>query len=333
MPSQTIQKFLTERPGSRVALVVHQRPDGDAIGSGMGLAALLRDQGYHPQLVNPQPVPRNLDFLIDADLRLHSKTPEWWRDFDCLGVLDCGELNRLDEINQSAVANLPTFNIDHHVTSSGLGQAIWIESGASSTGEMLVRLCQSSGWRMNSQAAQALWTAIITDTGRFSYENATANALAAARECVLAGADPVVAAREIYQSVSYPERRLQAKVLERLELHAAGKLAISWLSHVDFEEVGVGVEGAQDLINLVRDTAGVEVAIFLYEPAMTGPGKSAMVKISLRTQAPRSALDIAVKYGGGGHTRAAGASILASMEEARVRILADAVQIYFPAEI
>lgn len=333
MPLQTILDFLSERPNCRVALVVHQRPDGDAIGSGMGMAMVLREQGYRPKLVNPLPLPLNLAFLVDDDLRLVTEDPEWWREFDCVGALDFGDPVRADEANRTAFANLPAFNIDHHVTSSGIGDAAWVEPGASSTGEMCVRLCRTAGWPIPPRAALAFWTAIVTDTGRFSQENATPDSLAAGRECLLAGANPTITAQEIYQSVSYAERRLQARVLERLEMHAGGRLAISWLRHDDFREAGIGVEGAQDLINLVRDTAGVEVAVFLYEPAGAAPGSPAPVKISLRTRPPHSALAIAVKHGGGGHVRAAGASIDQPLDAARRIVLEEARSAYFNAAL
>lgn len=329
MPEATILQFLEGHPKSHIALAVHMRPDGDAIGSAIGLAEMLRLAGHTATLVNPRPIPTNLTFLLEGETVLFSDDANWWNDFDCLGALDCGEIGRLDEVNRGAAAALPAFNIDHHVTSGGIGQAVWIDPKASATGEMIVRLCQEAGWKLTPRAAQALWTAIVTDTGRFSFENTSPEALIAARECLLAGASPALTTQKIYQSVSVPERKLQTVVLERMELLHEGRLGLSWLRWQDFLDAGIGVEGAQDQINLVRDTEGVEVAIFLYEPAPDKPGATPSVKISMRTQSPHSALDLVTLYGGGGHMRAAGGSLAAPLEEVRERVLKTATEKYF----
>ncbi|MCC8190334.1 MAG: bifunctional oligoribonuclease/PAP phosphatase NrnA [Planctomycetes bacterium] len=330
MAAGSILTFLAQRPAGRVALVTHARPDGDALGSAMGLAHLLRAAGHDATVVSPGPIPSTLRFLTDPDCLQPGHDPDWWREFACLGVLDCGDPDRLDAGNRPAAANLPAFTIDHHATSTGIGQACWIDPDASSTGEMVVRLAAAAGWPLTPPAAQALWTAIVSDTGRFSYENATPAALAAGRTCLLAGADPARVAREIFQSVSLGERRLQIRILERLELHAAGRLGLSWLRTEDFAAAGVGREEAQDCINLIRDTAGVEVAIFLCESPSEPDGRPASVKISLRTRSPYNSLDLARRLGGGGHKRAAGCSAPAPLADARQRVLDLAHILYFP---
>ncbi len=307
--------------------MAHVRPDGDAVGSCLGLAWVLRAQGYDVSVVNASPLPHNLYFL-SSDLLVQYQTPDWYKEYGCIGVLDCGEIGRLAEINHPAVAALPTFNIDHHVSSTGIGSAIWIEPEASSTAEMVVRLCRQAGWQLTTPAATGLWTGIVTDTGRFCFENTTVSCLEAATECVLAGANPSEIAAHIFQSVTMEERKLQAKLLSRMELYENGRMAVSWLKREDFIEAGFGMEGAQDLINLLRDTVNVEVAIFLYETVADGTGAQT-VKISLRTASPHNALAVAAKFNGGGHKRAAGCSISAPMEEARNQVIITAEHAYF----
>ncbi|MCD8351916.1 MAG: bifunctional oligoribonuclease/PAP phosphatase NrnA [Planctomycetaceae bacterium] len=330
MPLTDVLDFIALHSGKRFALVPHARPDGDALGSAVGLARCLIGIGCSATVVNPLPLPGSLDFIADPDLIASHDDPEWWRGYDCLGVLDCGDEDRVSLPNRTALGNLPTFTIDHHATSRGLGEAVWIDPAASSTGEMIVRLAEVAGWSMDKPAAQALWTAIVTDTGRFSFENTTEAALAAAMRCVAAGAEPTVAASHIYQSVSVPERRLELIVLERMQLLEDGRLAISWLRRDDFARVGAGVEGASNLIDILRDTKGVEVAVFFYETP-TDAKPSAPIKVSLRTRAPHSALDIVVPHGGGGHKRAAGCSLSGTMEEARAMIIEEAGRFYFGA--
>jgi Exopolyphosphatase-related proteins len=325
---KAVLEFLQSLPvPSRIALTAHQRPDGDALGSCLGLGWVLRALGHDVTVVNVSPIPTNLYFL-NCDLMEQFHSGYWYSNFDCLGVLDCGDANRLDEINRSALGKLPVFNIDHHVSSAGIGDAVWIDASASSVGEMIVRLCQEAGWQLTLAAGNALWTSIITDTGRFSYENTTPAALAAASVCLRAGAAPAEIACNIYQSVAVEERKLQAKLLGRLELYEQGKMALSWLRREDFLEAGIGMEGAQDLINLIRDTAGVEVAIFLYESGGDTPDGPS-VKISLRTASPHDALAIAAKYGGGGHMRAAGCTIAAPLDEVRSQVLSTAERLFF----
>lgn len=328
MPLADVRDFIASRLNKRFALVTHMRPDGDAIGSAVGLAHSLALMGCSAKIINPLPLPADLQFVAPAELIACHDNPEWWRNYDCLGVLDCGDSDRVSVANRTALGNLPTFTIDHHATSTGLGEAIWIEPHTSSTGEMVVRLLKESNWPLEQPGAMGLWTAIVTDTGRFCFENTSPSALAAARDCLLAGADPALAAANLYQSVSVPERRLELIILERMQLLENGRLALSWLRRDDFAKAESGVEGAQNLINILRDTAGVEVAVFFYEPP-TDTNPAAPVKVSLRTRSPHNALDIATRFSGGGHQRAAGCSLPGPMEAARATIVAEAKRLFF----
>lgn len=328
MSMQSIIEFLAQRQGAKVALVVHQRPDGDALGSAVGLADTLTQQGWPTKVVNPLPLPAYLDFIAYPDLLAFHEQENWLEQYDCVGVLDCGEITRLDEHNRAAAERLPTFTIDHHAsTLDGLGQAVWVEAEASSTGEMVTRLCREAGWPVSPRAAQGLWTAILTDTGRFSYENTSAKALEAARYCVECGASPADAAASLYQSVSLAERKLQTTVLLRMELYEQERLAVSWLRAQDFAQAKSGVEDSQNLINILRDTTGVEVAIFLYEPPVSDADRG--VKASFRSKAPLDCLDVVRQFGGGGHQRAAGCTLPGPIEEARKTIVAAARQAFF----
>lgn len=329
MPHAAVANFLERFHGKRVALVCHVRPDGDALGSCIGLADALRTNGTPARVVNTGVIPDYLQFLTkDNDLVVQHQEADWYKKYDCLGVLDCGEESRLAPANQAAPQHLPTFTIDHHATSKGVGEAHWIDSGASSTGEMATDLIVAKGWTMSPLAANALWTAIVTDTGRFCYENTTAECMQAALVCLKNGANPSAIASEVYQSVTWQERILQRMVLDKMELHHDGKVAIACLTKEEFKKADSGVEGAQNLINLLRDTAGVEVAAFLYEPPEPGDPEQP-IKVSLRTRQPYSALAIACRFGGGGHERAAGCSLAGGMSAARHVVLAAIHETWF----
>lgn len=328
MPLKDVLDFFRANPDLRFAVTGHQRPDGDSLGSSLGLAAILRNAGYRARAVNIAPIPDRLRFLL-PDSFGEGETPEWSDDFDCLVVLDCGEWNRLDPANRTAEGRLKVVTIDHHESSAGMGEAVWIEPWASSVGEMIVRLAQSNEWEIPPDAAQALWVAIVTDTGRFSYENTSVAAVEAAGVCLASGADPGLAARMIYQSFTRHERALQAKALTRTEYHEDGRLAATWLLRRDFIEAGCGIEAAQDMINLLRDTAGVEISLFLCELPTRESDQTPRVKASIRTVDPHDAIHVAAQFGGGGHRRAAGCSFEVPLDEAKHRILAAARRAYF----
>ncbi len=322
-----LANFLHDHRGQRFALVCHERPDGDALGSCIGLAHLLNDAGSPTKAVLASPIPRHLAFLLkNAPVELNP-SGNWWQDYDCLGVLDCGEESRLEDAAKGALGKLATFTIDHHTTGAGLGEAIWQNPRASSTGEMIAFLHRHLNLPMSPASAQAVWTALVTDTGRFSYENTSAEALEAAWQCVRAGANPAAAATELYQSTTLAERRLQGMVLNRLEMLHQGRLATSWLSREDFEQAETGPEERANLINLLRDIEGVEAAVFFYE--MPPKDGTPQVKVSLRTRSPVCALDVATLFGGGGHERAAGCTVHRPMAETREAVLTAAGELFF----
>ncbi|MDR0361708.1 MAG: DHH family phosphoesterase [Planctomycetota bacterium] len=324
MGMRDILDFIEPRRDARIAVVSHQRPDGDAAGSAWGMAWILRALGADARPVNISPVPPNLGFLVDPEIDAVHPDEAWPTLFDAMIVLDCGEWQRLDARSLVAEGKLPTANIDHHATSSGVGEARWIEADASSTSEMIVRLADAAGWPVSPSAALALWIGIVTDTGRFSYENSTAAALEAAAACVRNGADPAAAATRIYQSSTRSELALRLRVMEHMEFQQNGRLATSWLSRSDFAESGVGVEGVQDLINIIRDVDGVEAAALFYEtPARDG------VKVSLRTRAPHDATALATIHGGGGHRRAAGCTVNGALDDVRHTVTGKMTQLWF----
>lgn len=328
MPLQDVIDFILPLRGKRLAVVPHIRPDGDAAGSALGLCGILRTAGVHAYAVNIAPYPNNLRFLALPELdRVHPE-PDWPERYDALAVVDCGEWRRLDPANRVAEGRLPTMNIDHHATSAGVGEAVWIEADASSTGEMIVRLARTAGWAIPPHAAQALWTAIVTDTGRFCYENAGVPALEAATECVRRGANPAEAAAHLYQSVSRNELALRHRVVEHMEFSMDGRLAVSWLSRRDFVESGLEADGVEGLGDVLRSVEGVEASLFLYE-MKPGAERDGKIKLSVRTRAPHDATLLAKRFGGGGHHRAAGCSVNMPLADARKAIVGLAEELWF----
>ncbi|MDR3211059.1 MAG: DHH family phosphoesterase [Planctomycetota bacterium] len=332
MSMSDVISFLSSPAHQRIALTGHQRPDADSLGASVGLSLILRGLGRVANPVNLLPPPPGLDFILDS-CPIHQASPEedWTKDYDALLVLDCGEWERLDPVNRQAKNRLPVANLDHHASSlTGIGEVAWIEPQASSIGEMAVQLAAAAGWALSRDAAQALWTSIVADTGRFSYDNTRPATLKAAQACLEAGADPVLTAHYLFQSTPRYARDLQARLLTRAEFHHQGRLALSWLTPADFQAAGCGSEGTQNLINTLQDTAGVEVSLLVSEPPEKPPGRGNSVKASLRTLEPHDALRVVKRFGGGGHHRAAGCT-LSQPVEAAVRLLQKAVsEEFFP---
>ena len=318
---EAILEFLTARP--RILVVTHQRPDGDAIGSALGFSRILNANGITARPIGIKPIPQRFQYLTNAG-EIIEPDKDWFAGYDCLAVMDCGDWHRMEDFTIAARKKIETLNIDHHISSKGLGGVEWIEPEASSTGEMVIRLAELAGWKIPSEASDPLWAAIVTDTGRFSYSNSSPAALRAAAICVEKGADVAKATSNIYQSVSRAERFLQTRALLRLTFHSGGKIAETWLDHKDFTEVNAGIDVTSEIVNFTRDTAGVEVGIFFYEM----PNQSE-IKVSIRTHAPHDATKLAEYYSGGGHMRAAGCTLKESMTQARMTVITKAVQIYF----
>lgn len=332
MPIADVVGYLENLRGKRVAILGHQRPDGDALGSCVGLASLLNENGCYARVVVPDVIPGYISFLSGSGLVDQPTDSGWFEKFDVLGVLDCGEMGRVSELNRRALKERPFFNIDHHASSGGnFGDVAWVWPEASSTGEMVCDVCRGLGWELTPVAADALWTAIVTDTGRFTQENTTVSCMEAALWCFRCGAQPWKVGADLFQSVTFQERKLQRIVLDSMELLWGGMVAVASLGPDDFLRTGNGVEGAQNLVSLLRDTVGVKIAVFVYEsPKAADPRLP--VKVSLRTRSPFDALSVVTRFGGGGHKRAAGCSFPSGVGEARRKILEAIGQEWFGGE-
>lgn len=297
----------------RVVVTAHARPDGDAFGSALAMRRLLAAAGIPAQIAGLEPFPVKFRFLLRPD---EMDGDAWLSSADRLLVLDCGAFDRVSPAIQEAEDRLYVVNIDHHGSNIGFGKVNWIDPHASSTGEMVWRLAKAAGWAVDASVATCLWTALTTDTGRFGFENTTPDVLRIAADVLACGVKPGEVERYVFQSVELKELRLSQRAQSRLELHEMGRLAMVALTHGDFEDLGCTAENAQEIVNIPRQIAGVEVAVFLYE--LPDFGK---VKVSLRTVPPFNAAELCGMFGGGGHARAAGCSVEGNMESVRKAVL------------
>jgi phosphoesterase RecJ-like protein len=314
MPSEThISIFRLVRAKSDFLITGHQRPDGDLCGSAIALRAALTGLGRSARVVLPEAPPERYRAMDGA---------EWLETYDgsrlaaeAVFVLDSAGLDRIGPVAAALPGNAPVVNIDHHLSNTRFGDVAWVEPERSSAGEMVYELARAGGWPLPAVACRALYTAIVTDTGRFSYSNTTAGALRTAAELVELGVSPVAMARLLYRSKSERELRLQERALASLQLAADGRMATMALSGSDFRELGAQPTDAQDLAAMTVSMAGVELGGFLYE---IEPGK--VTKVSLRSAGELDVSALAARFGGGGHAAAAGCQLELGLEAARALV-------------
>ncbi len=310
-----------------IAITAHIRPDGDALGAVFGLRRILSQAGKHAAVVALDPVPERYQFMVRDDILLpvNATAPGDW---ELLVVLDTGAIDRANAALRDWLPQVTCLNIDHHPTNTGFGSVNYVNPAASSTGEMVCDIARTAGYTIPATAAEALWIAIITDTGRFAFSNTTPAALQAAAVLVQTGGVATSMINDqIFNSTTAAQLRLHGRAINSLELLHAGRLAAVSLSREDIADCGCRSEDTEDIITIPRRVTGVEVALFMYEL----PGEARNTKISLRSSVPHDAAAFCQTLGGGGHARAAGCTLEMPLADARRSILETIGKAWFPA--
>ena len=288
----------------RLAIVAHLRPDGDAVGASLGLCRALRDAGRDAVCVGLGPVSDVYDFLegLDAIVPAADFVP---RPGDALAVLDCGDPSRLREELRPLLAAMPVLCIDHHVSSAGFpGSAFLVEPDAGSASEIVYRVALLAGLPVGRAAAEAFWTGIVTDTGRFSYDATSEATLRAAAGLVAAGVRTQLVAECVYGRQPLRRLRLQRRFLGSLRTAAGGRVVVGVLSPDDYLAEGCDSTDSENFVDFARSVRGCDLAAFVRRVRPDGP-----VNLSLRTRPPHDAAALCAEWGGGGHSAAAGATL------------------------
>lgn len=284
-----------------ICIVGHVRPDGDCIGSQLGLAYALRNAGKKVTVWNEDVVPAKLHFM-DPD-KLVQK-PVAGKSFDCVVATDCASFQRLGEVGTCITERKLFINIDHHQSNTRYADINWISAREPSSGELILRLLRAANWPITTEIANCLFTAVSTDTGSFQYPTTRPATLQAAAELVKRGADLGKICEEVYQSYPLSRVRLLKHVYNNFRLIQQNQIGYFWLKKADFTRTGAGTEESEGLIDHVRAIEPVIVACVFeeMEPELT--------RISLRSKTDAvNVNDIAALFGGGGHRAAAGARI------------------------
>jgi phosphoesterase RecJ-like protein len=301
------------RSHDRFLVTTHENPDGDALGSLLATKLALDTLGKDVvmYLSGETPLPREYSWMPLGNLR--RSLPDDAADRVLL-ALDCANESRLGP-DPEVLASAPlVVNVDHHHDNSRFGVINAVVADASSTGEIVRDLLRELDVELTPDMAEALYIALVTDTGRFQYMNTTPKALRLAAELVEAGADVHKIFQGVYESVQFAKLKLLARALERAQIYEGGRLVISYLLRGDFAEVGAAEPYSEGIIDYLRAVEGADMAALIREPPR---GDAPARRVSLRASADE--LDVSkiarASGDGGGHRQAAGFSSSESIEE------------------
>lgn len=306
-----LQQVLHEIEKRRTFLVTsHARPDGDAIGSTLGLAQVLRRMGKDAEVVMGDSVPVIYKPLPFADDIIQSSLVNGH--YDAAIILEC------DSVQRTRLQGLEKhflINIDHHASSKPFAQVNWIDPCACAVAEMVFRLAAAARVKITPEIATCLYTAVLTDTGSFCFSPTNAHTFDLARQLVEHGADPARIAQSVYFSSPTSKMRLLGAALSNL--HREGAITWMWVTRDDMERCGALDEDCEGLVNYALGIAGVEVAAFFREMA------NDRVRVSIRSKGAVNVAAIAGPFGGGGHECAAGFSTEGPLPAATERVLGE----------
>ncbi len=293
------------------AITTHVRPDGDGIGSSLGLCWLLRSLGKSAEVIVSDGIPATYHSLPGADEIVH--VSEINGKYDAVFVIECSDVLRPDIKN---LENQFIVNIDHHTTCEHFGTINWIDATASAVGEMIYNLCKAIGGRISKEIAECLYMALVTDTGSFHFPNTTERTLKVASELVKAGVKPAQISEAVYNSYPWSRIELMSKVLATVKRDTTGRVA--WLRQtLEMREITGMADGDNNgFVNIPLAAKEVVACVYMREV------RPNFYRVSLRSKGDINVARIAEKFGGGGHKNAAGLRIEGDWDECEKQIIA-----------
>jgi phosphoesterase RecJ-like protein len=302
------------RQSRTICVVGHIRPDGDCIGSQLGLSLALRDQGKRVTCWNEDAMPDKLAFLDPEGL---VQRPRPGKKFDCVIATDCASFERLGKVGKCLGNRKLFINIDHHASNTRYADINWISAKEPSCGELVFKLLKAAKWAVTPAIADCLFTAVSTDTGSFQYPTTLPGTFHVGAELVTKGANLAKICDEVYQSYSLSRVRLLKHVYNHFRLVNNNQIAYFWLKQSDYTRTGAQKDDSEGLIDHIRAIEPVVVACLFEEIA---PG---VTRISLRSKSDKvNVNEIAAQFGGGGHMAAAGARITGAPQTAQRQVIA-----------
>lgn len=301
-PTQYAAAAKILRSARRVVIGGHPAMDGDALGSMFALAASLRQAGRQVTTVTQDQGAGKYSFLEGA--KMLKSLPRRLTGFDACIVVDCGAESRARAILQRLPAGTPVVNLDHHIDNPGFGDAVVLLPHSSSTGEVVWNTLRRARLPFNKAVAEALFVAVVTDTGRFMFSNSSPRAYRIVAELVEKhGLDVGQITGHIYRSKTPGRVKLEGMVAATLQTRLDGKIAVARVTRKMLRETGGTDADANELVTIPNSLKGAMIALLFRE---LGPRE---LKVSFRSEGQMAVNDIAAKFRGGGHMRAAGAHI------------------------
>ena len=311
---QVIDRILEAiRKHKTFCVVGHVRPDGDCIGSQLGLALALQNQGKKVTVWNHDAIPQKYRFLNPDGLFQKPRTGE---KFDCVIATDCASFERLGKTGKCIGDRKVFINIDHHESNTRYADVNWVSPREPSTGELIFRLLKAARWPITPPIADQLFTAVSTDTGSFQYPTTRPGTFHVGAELVTCGANLAKICDEVYQSYPLARVRLLRHVYNKFRLTHENQIAYFWLKKADYARTGSNPTDSEGLIDHIRAIEPVIVACVFeeVEPDLT--------RISLRSKSPKVDVNkVAQIFGGGGHPAAAGARIQGTALSTQRRVI------------
>lgn len=304
--------FLREH--QRFVLLSHVDPDGDAIGSALGLAWILRGLDKQAQVLLPGGAPDLYRFLTGAD-EILSDPGQADPSAAAVVALDATSASRLGDLAPLLDGPVAVANVDHHGDNQRFAPLNLVDATASATALIVWETAKEAGFPVSPSAAESLYAGILTDTGRFTFANTDVRTLAAAAALADAGAAPAAIAQNVYGQRSVSSVRLLGHALETLEVYEGGDVACLHVTDAMLDETGASLEDSEGFSVWARSLAGVKVGVFLRE------APDGMIKISFRSNEGVEIDGVAGRFGGGGHPSAAGARVPGPLQAAKHAVL------------
>lgn len=297
-----------------IALACHVGPDGDALGSMLGLAIAASNAGKEvvASFGSPFLVPPSLSFLPTELLVPPQDFPDAP---EIMVVLDAGSQERLGELGSNASEADVVVVVDHHVTNEGFGDISLVDPSAAATGELVYEILKALDWKITPEVALCLHTALVTDTGRFSYSNTTPRTLRIAADLVESGAEPNLIGRRVYEEEPFGYLKVVSVAMDRAVLDRALRVVYTWISDQDLRLLGLAWSETENMIDLLRLTVEADTAV------LAKVHDDGRVKVSMRSRGETDVGGLAATMGGGGHRLAAGFTVEDDVEAVLERIL------------
>lgn len=295
-------------------IVSHVQPDGDAIGSTVAVAHLLKQRGKRFTMTNDSPIPAKY-FFMDMATHILPWDEAKQTKFDAVITVDCADRSRLGAVETVLQQGFPLLNIDHHSTNDHFGTVNLVLEDQSATAEVLYHFIEHLQLTWNRPFAEAVYTGVLTDTGGFRYSNTSPSSMALAAHLLRYGVNPGDIAEHVFESISRAKVEMLKAALNSLTISDDGKIAWVTITAEQMKQAGAKEEDLGGIVNIARNVEGVEVGILFKQL------DEQSVKASLRSRDRVDVAMVAKELGGGGHARAAGCTMQGPLDDVKQTLL------------